>query len=88
MFAGTDGYPRGMTRAKVSVDDRAKARARAELIAELEEMERRDPTSPEQIAEMARALGVARTTVAKALEVPRARAAARRHVRRQRPAKK
>jgi hypothetical protein len=77
-----------MARANVSVDDRAKARARAELIAELEEMERRDPASPEQIAAMARALGAPRATVAKALEVPRARAAARSHVRRQRLVRK
>jgi DNA-directed RNA polymerase specialized sigma subunit len=46
---------------------RAKARARAELVAELEEMEQREPTSPEVAAAMARALGVPRKAVVKAL---------------------
>lgn len=47
---------------------RAKARARADLIAELEDLEQRDPTSPEIVASMARALGISRTVVAKALK--------------------
>jgi hypothetical protein len=48
---------------------RAKARARAELVAELEEMEQREPTSPEIVAVMARALGLPRRVVVKALKV-------------------
>jgi Arc/MetJ-type ribon-helix-helix transcriptional regulator len=57
---------------------RAKARARAELISELEELERRDPASPADIAEMARALGAPRATIAKALKVRRGRSPGRR----------
>lgn len=47
---------------------RAKARARAELVADLENLEQREPTSPELAAAMARVLGLSRTTVAKALK--------------------
>jgi Arc/MetJ-type ribon-helix-helix transcriptional regulator len=47
---------------------RAKARARAELVAELEELERRDPTPAETVASMARALGLSRATITKALK--------------------
>ncbi len=47
---------------------RAKARARAELVAELEEMEQREPTSPEIAEAMARALGLPRRAVVKALK--------------------
>jgi Arc/MetJ-type ribon-helix-helix transcriptional regulator len=52
---------------------RAKARARAELVADLEELERRDPTSPELAASMARALGLSRKVVTTALKGRRAR---------------
>ena len=47
---------------------RAKARARAELVAELEELEQREPTSPEMAAAMARALDLPRRVVVKALK--------------------
>lgn len=47
---------------------RAKARARAELVADLENLEQREPTSPEIAAAMARVLGLPRSTVAKALK--------------------
>jgi hypothetical protein len=47
---------------------RAKARARAELVADLEELERREPTPAETIASMARALGLSRAAVTKALK--------------------
>jgi Arc/MetJ-type ribon-helix-helix transcriptional regulator len=47
---------------------RAKARARADLVADLEELERREPTPPEVVASMARALGLPRATVVKALK--------------------
>jgi Arc/MetJ-type ribon-helix-helix transcriptional regulator len=57
---------------------RAKARARADLIADLEELEQRDPTPPELIASMARALGVPRTVVAKALKSRQPRSRGRR----------
>jgi Arc/MetJ-type ribon-helix-helix transcriptional regulator len=56
---------------------RAKARARAELVAELEELEQRQPTPPEIVAATARALGLPRTAVLKALK-PRASRAGRR----------
>ena len=46
---------------------RTKARARAELVADFEELERRDPSSPEVVASMARALGLSKATIAKAL---------------------
>ena len=47
---------------------RAKARARADLVADLEELERRDPTSAGTVASMARALGLPRATIVKALK--------------------
>ncbi len=47
---------------------RAKVRARADLVADLEELERREPTSPEVVASMARALGLPRTAVAKVIK--------------------
>ena len=47
---------------------RAKARARAELMADLEELEQREPTSPELAAAMARALGLPRAAVIRALK--------------------
>ena len=47
---------------------RAKARARADLIADLEDLERREPTPAETIASMARALGLSKATIAKALK--------------------
>lgn len=57
---------------------RAKARARADLIADLEDLEQREPTSPEVVASMARALGISRTAVAKALKSRPNRARGRR----------
>jgi Arc/MetJ-type ribon-helix-helix transcriptional regulator len=47
---------------------RAKARARAELVADLEDLEQREPTSPQVIGAMARVLGLPRTVVVKALK--------------------
>jgi Arc/MetJ-type ribon-helix-helix transcriptional regulator len=47
---------------------RAKARARADLVAELEALEQRDPTSPEIVASMARALGLPRAAVVNGLK--------------------
>ena len=47
---------------------RAKARARTDLVADLEELERRDPTSAAVVASMARALGLPRATIAKAIK--------------------
>lgn len=47
---------------------RAKARARADLVADLEALEQREPTSPEIVASMARALGMPRAAVVKALK--------------------
>jgi Arc/MetJ-type ribon-helix-helix transcriptional regulator len=47
---------------------RAKARARAELVADLESLEQHEPTSPEVAAAMARVLGLPRSTIAKALK--------------------
>lgn len=55
---------------------RAKARARAELLADLEELERRDPTPPRVVASIARALGLPVPVVARAVRrrpPPRAR---------------
>ena len=52
---------------------RAKARARADLVADLVELERREPTPPEIVASMARALNLSRTAVAKALKNARQR---------------
>jgi Arc/MetJ-type ribon-helix-helix transcriptional regulator len=47
---------------------RAKARARADLITDLEALERREPTSAETVASMARALGLSKATIAKAIK--------------------
>jgi Arc/MetJ-type ribon-helix-helix transcriptional regulator len=47
---------------------RAKARARADLVADLEELERREPTPPELVAAMARALGLPKTAIVKAMK--------------------
>jgi Arc/MetJ-type ribon-helix-helix transcriptional regulator len=57
---------------------RAKARARADLVADLEELEQREPTSPEIVASMARALGLPKATVLKAIQGRRNRLRARR----------
>jgi Arc/MetJ-type ribon-helix-helix transcriptional regulator len=57
---------------------RAKARARADLVADLEELERREPTSPVIVTSMARALGLPRATVAKAMKSRRNRPGGRR----------
>jgi len=57
---------------------RAKARAREELIAELLEMEQRDPTPPEIIDSTARVLRVPRSAVLKALGRGRSRSGRRR----------
>ncbi len=57
---------------------RAKARARADLVADLEELERREPTSPEVVASMARALGLSRKAVASALKAGHSRRRSRR----------
>ncbi|HEX2685612.1 MAG TPA: hypothetical protein VHN14_03300 [Kofleriaceae bacterium] len=46
---------------------RAKAQARAELIADLEELERHDPTPPQVIEQVARSLGIPKSVVTKAL---------------------
>ncbi len=47
---------------------RAKAHARADLVAELEALERHEPASPEAIASLARSLGLPKATVAKSLK--------------------
>jgi Arc/MetJ-type ribon-helix-helix transcriptional regulator len=57
---------------------RAKARARADLVADLEELERREPTPPEIISSMARALGLPRASVLKAMKSRRGRSGIRR----------
>lgn len=57
---------------------RAKASARADLVADLEELERREPTPPEVVASMARALGLSRAAVTKALKGRRSRSGPRR----------
>ena len=57
---------------------RAKAQARAELVADLVELERRDPTPPGVIADVARKLGVPRTAIARALKPTRTEAAQKR----------
>lgn len=57
---------------------RDKAQARAELLADFEELELRDPTPPEIIATVARTLGLSRATVAKMIKRRRTRAALRR----------
>jgi hypothetical protein len=56
---------------------RAKARARADLVADLEDLEQRQPTSPEIVASMARALGLPRAAVVKALKTRGGRKARR-----------
>jgi Arc/MetJ-type ribon-helix-helix transcriptional regulator len=56
---------------------RAKARARADLIADLKDLEQREPTSPEIVASMARALGLPRSAVVKALKTRGGRKARR-----------
>lgn len=50
---------------------RAKARARAELVADLQDLEQREPTSAQTVASMARALGLSRATITKALKQAR-----------------
>lgn len=57
---------------------RAKARARADLIADLEQLEQNQPMPPETVAAMARALGLPRTAVARALKSRRSRPGGRR----------
>jgi hypothetical protein len=52
----------------VSLDDDVKARARADLVADLERLERRKPTPPEVVASMARALGMPRGAIMKAIK--------------------
>jgi hypothetical protein len=47
---------------------RTKARARAELVADLEDLEQREPTSSASVTAMARALGLPRAAVVKALK--------------------
>jgi Arc/MetJ-type ribon-helix-helix transcriptional regulator len=56
---------------------RAKARARADLVADLEDLEQREPTTPEIVASMARALGLPRSAVVKALKTRGGRKARR-----------
>jgi hypothetical protein len=56
---------------------RAKARARADLVADLEDLEQREPTPPEMVASMARALGLPRAAVVKALKTRGGRKARR-----------
>jgi hypothetical protein len=50
---------------------RAKAQARAELLTDFEELERRDPTSPAEMEAIAAALGMSAATVALAMRRPR-----------------
>lgn len=57
---------------------RAKARARADMVADLEALEAREPTSSEVIASMARALGLPKGTVTDAMKGRRKRAGNRR----------
>lgn len=57
---------------------RAKAQARAELVADLEALEERDPASREALDSIARAVGLPRTVVAGAVRGTRARTRARR----------
>jgi len=52
---------------------RAKARARADLVADLGDFERKDPTPRSVIASMSRVLGLAPSTIARALKVRSAR---------------
>ena len=53
---------------------RAKARARAELVADLEDLNRTDPPGNEIVASVARSLGRSKAWVARALGLPRTRA--------------
>ena len=55
---------------------RARVRARAALVADLEALERREPTSAEVVASMSRALGLSRAAVA-ALKGGRSRSSRR-----------
>ncbi len=57
---------------------RAKARARAELVADLEDLEQREPTTPEIAAAMSRALGLPRAAIVKALKARTSRSGGRR----------
>lgn len=57
---------------------RAKARARADLVADFEELERLEPTPPELVASMAHALGLPRAAVLKAIKGRRNRPGLRR----------
>jgi Arc/MetJ-type ribon-helix-helix transcriptional regulator len=57
---------------------RAKAQARVELIEDLEELERRDPTSPADLAAVARSLGLPRKVVEQAFKRTRTAAQQRR----------
>jgi Arc/MetJ-type ribon-helix-helix transcriptional regulator len=57
---------------------RAKAQARAELVGDLEELERRDPIRPAVIAAVARSLGLPKRVVAGAVKRQRARSVVRR----------
>ena len=57
---------------------RAKARARADLVADLEKLESREPTPPVIVASMARALGLPRGTIVKAMKQRRQRRPRRR----------
>ena len=57
---------------------RTKARARAELVADFEDVEQRDPTSPQIVAAMARALGLPRAAIVKALKTRSGRQKGRR----------
>jgi Arc/MetJ-type ribon-helix-helix transcriptional regulator len=57
---------------------RNRVHARAELIADLDELERRDPTSNAELAAIAHSLGVPRTVLARAFK--RTRTATRRRV--------
>jgi Arc/MetJ-type ribon-helix-helix transcriptional regulator len=52
---------------------RAKARARADLVSDLEALEAREPTSAEGIASMARALGLPKATIRDAVKSRRKR---------------
>jgi Arc/MetJ-type ribon-helix-helix transcriptional regulator len=57
---------------------RSKAQARAELIADLEDLERRDPIPPEVVASIARTLGLGRDVVVQAVKRSRGSGRARR----------
>lgn len=47
---------------------RAKARARNDLVSDLEDLERREPTPEHLVSSMARVLGLSKTAVAQALK--------------------